>query len=279
MMKIFKYKNGVLDSSHIRIMGILNVTPDSFSDGGLYFDSASASAHAFSMISDGADIIDIGAMSTRPGSEKLPPESEIDRLERVLYSIRERSSVIISIDTYYPETADFALENGADIINDVSGRFNPQMAAVVKKHGAGWILMHNRSSDAGETVSYPDGVTADVSSWFADILKQCEHAGLARENICLDPGYGFGKNARENMELLKNTQSLVSDDVMFLTALSRKRFIGEFTGESDASHRDAGTLAADMLACLSGSDMLRVHDVKSTRDMVKIFEAWRNFNG
>lgn len=279
MMKIFKYKNGVLDSSHIRIMGILNVTPDSFSDGGLYFDSAAASAHALSMISDGADIIDIGAMSTRPGSEKLPPESEIDRLERVLYSIREQSSVIISIDTYYPETADFALENGADIINDVSGKFNPEMASVVRKHGAGWILMHNRASDAGEEITYPGGVVSDISSWFADVLRQSERAGLSRDNICLDPGYGFGKNTQENMEILKNTQSLVPDDVMFLTALSRKRFIGEITGEREAFRRDSGTLAADMLACLAGSDILRVHDVKSTHDMVRIFEAWRNYNG
>jgi len=278
-MKIFKYKNGVLDSSHIRIMGILNVTPDSFSDGGLYFDSSSASAHAFAMINDGADIIDIGAMSTRPGSEKIPPESEIDRLERVLYSIRERSSVIISVDTYYPQTADFALENGADIINDVSGVFNRDMAAVIRKHGAGWVLMHSRVSDAGNGAVYPDGVCADISRWFSSVLSECERAGISRDNICLDPGYGFGKNTQENMEILKNTRSLVPDDVMFLTALSRKRFIGDITLEREAFRRDPGTLAADMLACISGSDMLRVHDVKSTRDMVRVFEAWRDING
>lgn len=278
-MKFFKHKNGIIDNSSVRIMGILNVTPDSFSDGGLYLDSASASSHACEMISCGADIIDIGAMSTRPGSEKIASELEIDRLERVLYGIREKSDIPISIDTVYPETADFALENGADIINDVTGVFNNEMASVVKKHGAGWIIMHNKSSDAGDKIEYKKGIINDISGFFDMMLNKCEKFGISEENLCLDPGFGFGKNTQENIEILKNTDKLSNRNIMYLTALSRKRFIGDITGESTASNRDAGTLAADLLACLGGSDILRVHDVKSTRDMVKFFEAWRSFNG
>lgn len=278
-MKIFKHKNGIIDNSFVRIMGILNITPDSFSDGGLYFDSAAASAHADKMINDGADIIDIGAMSTRPGSEKITSEREIDRLERVLYGIREKSDIPISIDTVYPETADFALENGADIINDVTGVFNGEMASVVKKHGAGWIVMHNKSSDAGDKVDYKNGIINDISEFFDMMISKCVKFGIPEENLCLDSGFGFGKNTAENIDILKNTDKLSDRNIMYLTALSRKRFIGDITGETDASKRDAGTLAADLLACLGGSDILRVHDVKSTRDAVEIFEAWRKFNG
>lgn len=278
-MKIFKHKNGIIDNSFVRIMGILNITPDSFSDGGLYFDSAAASAHADKMINDGADIIDIGAMSTRPGSEKITSEREIDRLERVLYGIREKSDIPISIDTVYPETADFALENGADIINDVTGVFNGEMASVVKKHGAGWIVMHNKSSDAGDKVDYKNGIINDISEFFDMMISKCVKFGIPEENLCLDSGFGFGKNTAENIDILKNTDKLSDRNIMYLTALSRKRFIGDITGETDASKRDVGTLAADLLACLGGSDILRVHDVKSTRDAVEIFEAWRKFNG
>ncbi len=278
-MKKFKYKNGIIDNSSVRIMGILNITPDSFSDGGLYLDSAAAVFHALEMTADGADIIDIGAMSTRPGSEKIAPKCEIDRLERVLYSIREKTDIPISVDTVYPETADFALENGANIINDVTGVFNCEMAAVVKKHGAGWIVMHNKTFDAGENVKYKDGVISDISTFFDTMIKKCADFSILRENLCLDPGFGFGKNTPENIDVLKNTDKLSNENIMYLTALSRKRFIGEITGEKNASARDAGTLAADLLACLGGSDILRVHDVKSTRDMLNVFEAWRNFNG
>ena len=278
-MKIFKHKNGIIDNSSVRIMGILNITPDSFSDGGLYFDSAAASAHADKMIDDGADIIDIGAMSTRPGSEKITFEREIDRLERVLYGIREKSDIPISIDTVYPETADFALENGADMINDVTGVFNGEMASVAKKHGAGWIVMHNKSSDAGDKVDYKNGIINDISDFFDMMISKCVKFGIPEENLCLDPGFGFGKNTAENIDILKNTDKLSDRNIMYLTALSRKRFIGDITGETDASKRDAGTLAADLLACLGGSDILRVHDVKSTHDAVEIFEAWRKCNG
>lgn len=255
------------------VMGILNVTPDSFSDGGRFFSSDAATAHAKQMLCDGADIIDIGAMSTGPGSIPVSPEEEIERLAPVLCEITKIPDIILSVDTVNPPVAEFALAHGADIINDVSGFFNENMAVVVKKYNAGWIVTHTGNVPAGAVLEYPDGVVASVNSFFDEMLEKCEKFGIGKKNICLDPGFGFAKTVDDNVDLLKNLEKVIRPDIAFLTGLSRKRFIGALTKVENADERIVGTLAADMIALMKGSDIIRVHDVKEAAESVAIFNS------
>lgn len=273
-MKTFKHKSGVInfDGDPV-IMGILNVTPDSFSDGGLYFSPDSAVDRALEMAKEGAGIIDIGAMSTRPGSSPITPDEEISRLSPVLPKISEISGAVISCDTVNPETADYALNHGASVINDVSGFFNPSMAAVVKKHKAGWVITHTGALGAEAKITYLDGVTKAVSDYFDYMNQKLSLFNIDGDYICFDPGFGFAKTASDNIELLKNLETLIRPDRVFLTALSRKRFIGEITNEPDAKKRLAGTLLGNIIAFKKGSDILRVHDVKETNDALKFIKA------
>lgn len=272
-MKVFRYKNGCFDlQQRCLVMGIVNITPDSFSDGGLFFESDNAVRHARKLISDGADIIDLGAMSTRPGSKPVSVNEEISRLAPVLEKLK-KDDIVISVDTINSETADYCLLNGADIINDVSGVFNKDMADVVKKYHAGWIMTHSCNVPSGTTVDYPNGVVRAVIEFFDDFLQKCDDFGISREYICIDPGFGFAKTTYDNIELLKNLEKTVRDDVVHMTALSRKRFIGEITKTENASERLNGTLAADVIALMKGTDMLRVHDVPETIQSIAIYNS------
>lgn len=276
-MKKFKFTNDefVLSGKGL-IMGILNVTPDSFSDGGVFFRTDDAVCHAKKMLGDGADIIDIGAMSTRPGSEPVSCNEEKKRLEPVLKELCRIDGAVISVDTVNPETAEFALSAGAHIINDVNGYFNKDMASVVKKYSAGWILTHTGNVPSGTVLNYPNGVVASVNAFFDEVLSACDEFELNREYICLDPGFGFAKTTEDNIELLKNLEKLVRSDVAFLTALSKKRFIGALTNTPDASDRLSGTLIADIIALMKGSDIFRVHDVKETKQSIDIYNSIYN---
>lgn len=272
-MKIFRYVKGEFNlEDRPLIAGIVNVTPDSFSDGGLFLEADNAVRHAAKLASDGADIIDLGAMSTRPGSEPVTVSEEISRLAPVLEKLQNKD-IIISIDTVNPETAEYCLLNGADIINDVSGVFNKDMADVVKKYHAGWIMTHTCNVPSGSVVDYPDGVINAVNDFFDDFLQKCDNFGISREYICIDPGFGFAKTTADNIELLKNLEKTVCDDVAHMTALSRKRFIGELTKTTDAADRLCGTLAADMIALMKGTDILRVHDVRETIHTIAIYNS------
>lgn len=273
-MKKFKFTNGefVLDGK-ARIMGILNVTPDSFSDGGMFFDAEKAVCHAEKMISDGADIIDVGAMSTRPGSEPISSEEEIRRLAPVLEKLLRLGSAVISVDTVNPETAEFALASGAHIINDVSGRFDEKMAGVVKSYNAGWILTHTAEVPSGETVEYKNGVVCSVNEFFDEVIDKCEKFGIGREYICLDPGFGFAKNTVDNIKLLKNLEKIARDDIAFLAAASRKRFIADITDAKQIDERLEGTLAVNIIALMKGADFIRVHDVKETKRAIAIYNS------
>ncbi len=272
-MKKFIFRNGVIEFDKTPvIMGILNVTPDSFSDGGEFFIAEKATDHAISMKNDGADIIDIGAVSTRPGSSSVSVSEEICRLAPVLRNL-VKTDIIISVDTFNPGTAEFALENGAHIINDVSGVFNPAMADVIKRYGAGWVMTHTCNVPSGESVEYPDGVVNAVKDFFDSFVADCKKYGIAKERICLDAGFGFAKNTKDNVELLKNLEKVIRPDVAFMTALSRKRFIGELTETENPSDRVVGTVVADLIATAKGSDILRVHDVKETVQSVTIYNS------
>lgn len=243
------------------IMGILNLTPDSFYDGGKWNTEKAALRHAAEMQENGADILDIGAQSTRPGHKPLSAEQELNIVKRFLDPLMQIASVPVSIDTFYPSVAEYCLKHGVSIVNDVSGVFNPEMAAVVKAYDAGWIIMHTGGGTAAEPAVYPQGVVADVLSFFECIKRQAAVYGIEKSRICFDMGIGFGKTYADNLELLKRICDLKANDTALLTALSNKRVISAASGAEDAD-RVYGTIAADTLAIAGGTDFIRVHEVK-----------------
>ena len=253
------------------IMGILNVTPDSFSDGGKYNNKYASLKHTEKMIEDGADIIDIGAVSTKPFSEKVSEEEEWHRLKDILPAVRKHFDVPVSVDTFSPYVAQRCLEEGADIINDVSGIFLSDMAAVTKKYNCGWIIMHGgvllrKTEDETE---FADGIINDINCFFEDMVSRIVESGIARNRICLDAGFGFSKNNCQNIELLNNYEKLNKDGLPLLCALSRKRFIGELYEETDPIKRDKGTLEANAIALSKGADILRVHNVSLHKKLIR----------
>lgn len=255
------------------VMGILNITPDSFSDGGLWTEPQKAAEHLRKMIEAGADIIDIGAQSTRPGHIPVSAEEEIKRLGRVFDIIGNNIGTVLSVDTYYPEVARFAAENGADIINDVSGVFSVDMAKVVSEFSLGWIVMHTGGGNADITAGYPEGVVADVRSFFDDMERKALSAGIAPENLCFDVGIGFGKTYEDNLELLEKTAQIKMQGKALLVGASRKRVIGTATGEESAERRMAGSVAAHCACIFGGADIIRVHDVPESVQAAKMCDA------
>jgi dihydropteroate synthase len=257
------------------VMGILNVTPDSFSDGGQFFDPAVAVAHARQMAQDGADILDIGAESTRPygGMKPVTAEDELARLKPVLPEV-VRLGVPVSIDTIKAKVAAWALEQGAAILNDVWGlQREPDMARVAAAHGAPVIVMHNR-----EAVDPAIDIMADVKAFFARSLEIAGRAGLAREQIVLDPGIGFGKTPQQSITLIARLAELRCFGLPLLMGLSRKRFI-DSVSPSKPSERIGGSIAGNVLAVLAGADIVRVHDVAETVQALRVTAAIRAARG
>lgn len=236
------------------IMGIVNITPDSFSDGGEHFLPEDAVKCALELQDDGADIIDIGAQSTRPGHTPVSSDEEWNRLEPVLKALNGKISVPVSVDTYYPEVAEKALKSGVDIINDVSGIISQKMAKIVKNTRCGWIIMHNGA-----------GSPADVKTFFENAVKACENSGINKSQLCFDMGIGFGKDYDENMTLLANAADYKIDGFPLLLGTSRKRVIGTGSNQPDPKQRIYGNIAADTAAVLGGVDIIRVHDVKNEK--------------
>jgi len=245
------------------IMGILNYTPDSFSDGGEYFDVRAAVERATLMETCGADIIDIGACSTAPGRAKADEQEELRRISELLPSVVSAVSVPVSIDTYRPNIAKYALGCGAKIVNDESGVFSEDMARIVKKADAGWIYMHTGGTNSDEVSEYDNGIICAVKSSFLDFIERAEKFGIDRSRLCMDMGIGFGKTIENNIELIKSVKDIKVENVALLTGLSRKRVIGYITGESDYKNREAGTIVANTVAIAGGTDVIRIHDVKS----------------
>ncbi|MBR1532344.1 MAG: dihydropteroate synthase [Eubacterium sp.] len=232
------------------IMGIVNVTLDSFSDGGEHFKSENAVDFALQLIDDGADIIDLGAQSTRPGYTEITPDEEIKRLSGVLPELRKKTDKPISVDTYFTKVAQWAVDNGADIINDVSGTFD--MAGVVKNSGAGWVIMHSGSGSVDE-----------VRAFFAEMAAKCAGFGIDKKQICFDMGIGFGKTYEQNLELIANVSAYKLPDYPLLLGTSRKRVIGTASHTDNVQKRIYGNIAADTAAILGGVDIIRLHDVKN----------------
>lgn len=276
-MSIFKFRTGSLPlGQKTYLMGIVNITPDSFSDGGKYYDPAAASEHALALVRDGADIIDLGACSTRPyAADPVSPREEQDRLLPVLKELRRKVSVPLSIDTFNADTALKALEAGADIINDVSGIFRPDIAEAVREYRAGYIVMHGGVKIAPSQTEhlYPDGLLYEIHSFFDDVTQQLASVGIEKDYICLDPGFGFGKNTLQNAELLRDLERLSVKEYALLAGLSRKRFIGALSGDADASDRLAGTIAANVMCAERGADIIRTHEIRLHKQALAMSDA------
>jgi dihydropteroate synthase len=251
------------------IMGILNVTPDSFSDGGRFIDAGAAVSHALRMEDQGADIIDIGAESTRPGAPLVSSDEELQRLLPVLEALAGRIQVPISIDTWKAPVAEAALSAGAEIINDVSGlTFDPSLAQVVAKQRAGLVLMHTRGTPATmqEDTGYQD-LLGEIADFLQTSLQTALAAGSSPEQLVLDPGIGFGKDLAGNLEILRRLSELAGLGYPLLVGTSRKRFIGTILQQERPENRLFGTAATMAMAVAHGAQVLRVHDVQAMRDV------------
>ena len=251
------------------VMGILNVTPDSFSDGGQFFDPSVALAHARRMAAEGADLLDIGAESTRPygGAKPVSREDELVRLAPVLPEV-VKLGLPVSIDSIKATVVEWALEHGATILNDVWGlQRDPDMARVAAAHDVPVIVMHNRDS-----VDPTLDVMADVRAFFTRSLDIAAHAGIARSRIVLDPGIGFGKTPEQSITMIARFGELREFGQPLLMGLSRKRFIG-FVSPSEPQQRIGGSIAGNVLAVLAGADIVRVHDVAETVQALRVTAA------
>ncbi|MDR1828510.1 MAG: dihydropteroate synthase [Methylobacteriaceae bacterium] len=255
--------------SDTRIMGILNVTPDSFSDGGHYAALEFALEHALLMHAEGADIIDVGGESTRPGYREIPAAEETARVVPVIRALAGFVPLPVSVDTYKAAVADAALSAGASIVNDIWGlQRDADMAAVIARHKAGVIVMHNRIETDAET-----DIVADMLSFFRRSLEIAGRAGVDAGGIVLDPGIGFGKTRTQNISAINAVPVLKEAfGLPVLVGASRKSLIGAITG-SPVEERLAGTLAAHMMAVQRGADIIRVHDVKAHKDALKVISA------
>nr|MBI3614760.1 dihydropteroate synthase [Nitrospirota bacterium] len=262
--------------SRVHLMGILNVTPDSFSDGGRFLAPDAAVARVLAMVEAGADMIDIGAESTRPGAEPVDEQEEIRRLIPIVKEVCRRVTVPVSVDTTKASVAEQALAAGAAIINDVSAlRNDARMGAVVAEAGAGLVLMHAQGTPQTmqEAPAYHDVVT-EVRQFLADRVLTALEFGVSPAQIVLDPGIGFGKNLEHNLTLLAQISELVSLGYPILVGVSRKAFIGQVLGRP-VEQRVMGTAAASAMAIVGGARAVRVHDVGEIRDVVTMVEAIR----
>lgn len=256
------------DTEHYTyIMGILNVTPDSFSDGGKYNQLDAALKHAEEMAADGADILDVGGESTRPGHEQISVQEEIERVVPVIEKLSARFDIPVSIDTYKSQVASAALEAGAVLVNDIWGlKYDERMADVIAKSGAACCLMHNREKP--EYVNFLPDVLMDLQK----SINIAEKAGIAKEKIILDPGVGFGKTYEMNLEIIKQLNRLKFLEYPILLGTSRKSVIGLTLGLGE-DEREEGTLVTTVMGILSGCAFVRVHDVKANKRAIQMAEA------
>lgn len=260
----------------IKIMGILNVTPDSFSDGGRFATHDLALAQAERLIAEGADILDVGGESTRPFAPPVELAEELRRVIPVIEAVRQRHAIPISIDTTKAAVAEAALAAGADIINDISAlRHDPEMLAVVRKTAVPVILMHMQGTPSTMQVApHYDNVVTDIITFFKDRVAWLQENGVERKRLIVDPGIGFGKTVAHNLSLLKHLEQFTAQlDLPLLLGHSRKRFLGELTGIKEEAGRDLATAVAAALCADRGVAMVRVHNVAATRQALQVSAA------
>jgi len=259
------------------VMGVVNVTPDSFSDGGEFLDAQKATEHALMLLADGADILDIGGESTRPGKkERVTPQIEADRVLPVIEAVRRHApQAVVSVDTYRAATAKWCVDAGAEIVNDVSGlRWDPAMAMALAKLKCGVVLMHmrGRPEEWRELPPLPDPLPL-VKRELGEIAEQAVTAGVARERIVLDPGFGFGKSFDENYPLLAQFEKLHELGYPLLSGTSRKSFIGRTLAKGDEDAPPDARLSGTLASVLKGAHIVRVHDVKEAVEAVRVADA------
>lgn len=262
-----------LDLSKPHVMGILNVTPDSFSDGGAHNEKDQAVQHALQMIEDGATVIDIGGESTRPGASPVSIEEEIRRVVPVVEALSQYD-VVLSIDTSEPQVIREAVKVGAHIWNDVRALTRPHALATAAELNIPIMIMHMRGEPTTmNNLDQYDDVTSEVIVELQKRVDDALAAGVKAENIMIDPGFGFAKNAQQNLKLLQEFYKLNEMGYPILSALSRKRFIGEALNGADAQHRAVGSVAAHLMSIQQGACMVRAHDVKATHDAILMWQA------
>ncbi len=264
--KIYEFENPV-------VMGILNVTPDSFSDGGKYNSLDKALLHVDEMIRNGANIIDVGGESTRPGAEPVSLEEEIDRVFPVIEKIKKEFDVLVSIDTYKSKVADICLNQaGADIVNDISGlRFDSNMINVVRDSEVSVIVMHIKGTPKDmQKEPYYNDVVKELVDYFEERMNYLINNGIDKKRIIIDPGIGFGKRLEDNVNIIKNIKRFKELELPVLIGLSRKSFLGMITGEKDAYNREPETIVANIISFINGADIIRVHDVKNFIKSIRI---------
>ncbi len=264
----------VLRLERPRVMGIVNVTPDSFSDGGAHAGTDEAVAHALALVEEGADLLDIGGESTRPGARGVPLEEELRRTIPVIEALARLVSVPLSIDTSKPEVMRVAVDAGAGMINDVQalrGEGALEMAAAL---GVPVVLMHMQGEPRSmQDAPHYDDVVGEVHRFLAERIFAAEMAGIDKKRLVVDPGFGFGKTTQHNLQLLAQLQRFTELGVPVLAGLSRKKTIGELTGRDVPRERVAGSVAAHLIAAQRGATLLRVHDVAATVDALKVWDA------
>jgi len=276
-MKLY-LKNSFSEKEEPLVMGILNVTPDSFSDAGRFFADGAALQQARAMAAAGADIIDIGGESTRPGATRLSAEEEIDRILPIIEKLKEELSVPVSIDTTKAAVARLAVEEGgADLINDISAlQFDEFMAATVAELNVPVILMHIKGTPENmQKDPFYSDVIGEITEYFQQRIDFALSHGIKKEKIILDPGIGFGKRLQDNIAIMKNLKKFGEFELPILIGVSRKSFLGLLSGEKIPERRGAETIAASLYAAAQGAAILRVHDVEST---VKALKIWKNLN-
>ncbi|MEG2806219.1 dihydropteroate synthase [Stenotrophomonas sp.] len=257
-----------------RVMGIVNVTPDSFSDGGAHDTLEAAVAHGLRLVEEGADLLDIGGESTRPGSAPVPLEEELRRVIPVIEQLAAQTQVPISIDTFKPEVMRAAVAAGAGMINDIHALRQPGALAAAAELGVPVVLMHMQGEPGSmQDTPHYDDVVAEVHRFLAERMFAAEMAGIEKKHLVIDLGFGFGKTTAHNMTLLARSARFLELGVPMLAGLSRKRSIGELTGRQAPADRMAGSVAAHLIAAQRGALLLRVHDVAATVDALKVWAA------
>jgi dihydropteroate synthase len=273
--KVVEWPGGRLDfSAGCVVMGVLNVTPDSFSDGGEFFDPDKAVEYGMQMAADSAAIIDVGGESTRPGSDSVSTDEQIRRVVPVIESLCEKIAVPVSIDAYKYEVARAALDAGAAIINDITALGDERMGELAAERQVPVVLMHMQGTPATMQIEPKyDDVAGEVLEFLLDRAKLAEKLGISKDMIFIDPGIGFGKTTEHNLSLLRNIDRFVATGYRILVGTSRKRFIGQITGKEKAAKRIFGTAATVALCAAAGVSIVRVHDVAEMVDVVKVTNA------
>jgi len=270
---IFSCGKFQLDLSRPHVMGIVNITPDSFSDGGRYASTEKAIAHAMQLVADGADILDIGGESTRPGATPVSLEEELSRVIPVIEELVGKAGIAISIDTYKPEVMRQAILAGVDIVNDVRALQEPGALEIVAQSNAGVCLMHMKGTPQTMQIEpVYDDVVAEVTDFLQERLLAAESAGIAADRIVLDPGFGFGKRTAHNLALLQDLAAIKALGRPLLVGLSRKSVLGQLLG-NDVDERLHASIAASVISVMKGASIVRVHDVKATADALKVVAA------